>query len=175
MDVIKIEEGEQVIHTIRKHWIMLLRDSIGTAVLGIMPLFLFGIISFSGFFPSVHADGYAAFGVALWILLIWITLAIIWTNYYLDMWILTNRRMFVIEQVGLFDRRVSTWNLERVQQITVRHENILETFLGYGTLTVETAGHSDHDVSVRGIPRPEEVRTHILHQMGTVRQMQSLL
>ncbi len=175
MDTIHIEEGEHIILTVRKHWLILLRDSLGTLVVAVAPFVLFGMVSFAGFVPVVElANPYVVFATALWILLIWMTLAIIWTNYYLDIWILTDRRIFIIEQVGLFDRRVSTWGLERIQQITVEHQNVVEFMFGYGTLTVQTAGLSDHDLSTPGIPRPERVRTKILHQIGTIGRLEAM-
>ena len=175
MDTIHIEEGERILLTVRKHWLSLARDSIGTIIVGFLPYVFFGMVSFAGFVPIFDlANQYVVFGSALWSLLIWITLAIIWTNYYLDIWILTDRRIFVIEQVGLFDRRVATWGLERIQHITVEHQNVIETLFGYGTLTTETAGHSDYDLSAHGIPNPEIVRTRVLHQIGTIGQLQAM-
>lgn len=175
MDTIHIEEGERILLTVRKHWIILLRDSIGTMAVGIMPYVLLGAVSMSGLVPVFElANEYAVFAAALWSLLVWITLSIIWTNYYLDIWILTDRRIFVIEQIGLFDRRVATWGLERIQHITVEHQNFIETLFGYGTLSIETAGRSEHDLSANGIPRPEVLRTKVLHQIGTIGQLQTI-
>jgi len=175
MDTIHIEKGEHIMLTVRKHWLILVRDSIGTVLLGVMPYLLFGMVSFVGFVPIVTlANPYVVYAAALWLLLIWMTLAITWTNYYLDIWILTDRRIFAIEQVGLFDRRVATWSLERIQHITVEHQNVIETLFGYGTLTIETAGHSEHDLSARGVADPETIRTRILHQIGVIGQLQEM-
>jgi signal transduction histidine kinase len=175
MDTIRIEEGEHILLTVRKHWLILLRDSIGTIALSFLPYLLFGMISFTGLVPVIEfANPYVVYAAALWSLLIWMTLAIIWTNYYLDIWILTDRRIFVIEQVGLFDRRVATWGLERIQHITVEHQNVIEILFGFGTLTIETAGHSEHDLSAHGVPDPEKIRTRILHQIGVIGQLQAI-
>lgn len=175
MDTFHIEDGEHILLTVRKHWLILVRDSISTVIVGILPYILFGVVSFTGLVPVFDfANEYAVFAAALWSLLIWVTLSIIWTNYYLDIWILTDRRIFIIEQVGLFDRRVATWGLERIQHITVEHQNVIETLFGYGTLSIETAGHSDHDLSAHGIPNPEIIRTKVLHRIGTIGQLQAI-
>jgi len=174
-DVIHIEPGERIVLKVRRHWILLARDVAGTILTGLMPLLL-GIGFYAlGIIPtSVSFDmfPYLLFFGSLWGLLIWLTLFIQWTNYYLDIWILTDRRVFSIEQVQLFERRVATWTLDHIQEITVHVDSALQTLLGFGTLQIETAGPADTHAKAYGIPAPEKIRTAILSQVGHVRKLE---
>jgi signal transduction histidine kinase len=170
---IQIEPNEKVVFTLRKHWIILVRDTVGTIVLAALPFILIALVVRSDVlpFPFSISPALFTFSSALWLLIVWLSLAVIWTNYYLDFWILTDRRIFSVDQIGLFDRRVSTWNVEHIQEISVLVQNPVQAFLDYGTVEVETAGPSDNAV-MEGVPKPENVRTAILQQASRFKKLE---
>ncbi len=77
----------------------------------------------------------------LWLTFIWILFFLAWTDHYLDVWIITDRRIIDIEQRGIFNREVSNLRLDRIQDITVSVKGFLPTLLSFGDLHVQTAGH----------------------------------
>lgn len=169
METIKIDAGEKIVLKIRKHWIILLRDTIGTLVIGLLPFLIVPAVIAT--IPSLYLDAVGAaqifaFSSAFWLLIIWMSVFVIWTNYYLDIWIVTDKRIFNIEQVNLFNRNVATWAMNRVQEISVKNENVLQTFFNYGSIEIQTAGPSDEYAKIEGIPNPDLVRTEILKQIG---------
>jgi signal transduction histidine kinase len=83
----------------------------------------------------------------------------------LDIWIVTDRHIYAVDQIGLFDRTVRTIALERIEEINVRTEGVLQTFFGYGTIEVHTASPNEDDAVFRGIPDPQIVRSLILDQI----------
>ncbi|HWO07077.1 MAG TPA: ATP-binding protein [Candidatus Paceibacterota bacterium] len=169
---IDIHENEKVLLKLRKHWIILVRDIVATVILGILPFILFGIIGLTVPIPF-DLSALIPFGAllsALWLLAIWLTLAVLWTNYYLDLWAVTDQRIISVDQINLFNRKVTTLDLEKIQEISVRTENIFETFLHFGTVTIETAS-PENDVRMEGIPHPEQIRTRILEQANHFRQL----
>lgn len=168
-DRIKIDEGEKIVLKVRKHWMVLVRDTAGTTLLGLLPFIIIPIILRtvpSLYFDAIGGAAMASFASALWLLVVWMALFTIWVDYYLDIWIITNMRIFNLEQISLFDRRVATWGLEKVQEITVHSENALQALLGYGSLEIQTAGHTNEYAKIEGIPDPNRVRTVILQQIG---------
>ncbi|MBI5456313.1 HAMP domain-containing histidine kinase [Candidatus Kaiserbacteria bacterium] len=172
---IKIEPGEKILLKLRKHWIILLRDTIGTLIIGLIPGIVVPLIIAT--VPSLYLDaiGYAAiasFATALWLLVVWMALFALWTDYYLDLWIVTDRRIVNIDQVGLFNRQIATWGLDRVQEITVRSENFVQEFFGYGSIEIQTAGPSDEYAKVEGIPNPEKARNIILGRLGRTAELE---
>lgn len=161
---------ERILLQLRKHWILLLRDTAATIMGGILPVLVLGTLSITGSLPVelLPFMPFLQFLLSLWVLVTWLALAVMWTDYYLDIWIVTNKRIVNIEQLDLFNRRVASWRLEDVREIQVHVENIVQTFFKYGTVEIETAGEADAHERVEGIPHPERVRDAIVAQMHTV-------
>lgn len=101
------------------------------------------------------------FGYSLWLLVLWIVFFIEWTDYYLDIWVLTDRRIIDIEQKGFFHREVTSFRYEQIQDITVETRGLIETFFKFATLHIQTAGHQ-RDIIIKDAHYPEEARTLIL-------------
>jgi signal transduction histidine kinase len=171
-DALHLQPDEKVVLKLRKHWFMLAKSSVGVLLFALMPFLLFGVLQvivpsaqdFTAYLPLT------SFMSALWLLLVWIVLAVIWTDYYLDLWIVTNTRIISVDQISLFNRRVTTLNLERIQEITVTTTSVLEALLHFGTISIETAGPTG-DIQMRGIPQPEHTRSMILKQLNVVAEL----
>ncbi len=156
-----IQPGERVVMKVRKHWFILLREKLGVAIAGIIPFVLAPFI-FSLFqTPSTVAT----FLSALWCAFIIMGFMNVWTSYFLDIWIVTDRRIMYIEQVRFFVREVVTLRLERVQDATVRFEGFFETLLNFGSLRIQTAGAALDEVVIHGIPNPEWVKRRVLDEV----------
>lgn len=166
MNEIRLLPVERIVLKLRKHWVILLRDTMGTILLAFLPLILLSIAQIVApqflDFPGYLA--FMSFASLLWLLLIFLSLAVIWTDYYLDLWIVTNQRIISVDQISLFNRKVTTLSHERIQEITVKEENFIQAFFKYGKLDIETASPTDGDATMEGIPHPEHVRKTILEQ-----------
>jgi uncharacterized membrane protein YdbT with pleckstrin-like domain len=166
MNEIRLLPEEKIVLKLRKHWVILVRDTVGTILLAFFPLFLLAIIQIMAPQYANFTDylAFMSFATALWLLLIFLSLAVIWTDYYLDLWIVTDKRIISVDQISLFNRKVTTLSHERIQEITVKEENFVQAFFKYGTLDIETASPTDGDATMEGIPHPENVRKTILEQ-----------
>jgi len=168
-DIVLFDEGEMPILTLRKHWFIYVRDSAATIVIGILPFILWNILITLGAIPPTHITGaIGRYLGLLWLLAAWIALFVLWTDYYLDLWIVTNRRIFNIQQIGLFQRQASSCELDNVQEIVVKTENFLQTLLHYGTIEIQTAGPTSEYIVAEGIPHPERVRVAIQESRSRV-------
>ena len=165
---IKYLPGEKVVLKLRKHWIILLRDTIGTIILTFLPFILLTVLQIviPQYLDFKNYLAFMSFATMLWLLVIWMALAVIWTDYYLDLWIVTDKRIISVDQISLFNRKVTTLTLDRIQEIIVKEENFMQAFCKYGTLDIETASPTDGDATMEGIPRPENVRRVILDQQA---------
>lgn len=165
-EYVEISPNEKVLLKLRKHWIILARDAGLVAAFGLLPLIMIAIVVLM--MPATDAVlstlPFVSLIFALWLLLTWLTLAVIWTNYYLDLWIVTTQRIISIDQINLFQRKVTSIALDSIQEITVHTGNPLEALFHYGTIEIETAGPDDHDSKMEGIPNPERMRNVILEQ-----------
>lgn len=165
MSVISLQENEVIISIVRKHWIVLLGQFIAHIFLAIIPVIGFIIIQpLLGF--ELTTAGYkiaTIIGLVYWLSL-WISFFIFWTDYILDAWVITNQRLIDIEQLGLFNRRISTLSLDKVQDITTHQAGILDSVLHIGTISIQTAG-AVHEFKIPDAPNPESIKTTIMQAM----------
>ena len=164
--MIELHENERVVRAVRQHWLIFVLEVLFLAVLALLPLVEFvlpGIAERIGI--SLVLGSSALFLNATWLLFIWITFFVVWTNYYLDTWIVTDKRVIDIEQRGLFNRSVSECHLDRVQDVTTEVKGFLPTFLKYGDVIIQTAGEQGRFV-MRNVPNPYEVKDAIVQAHG---------
>mgnify|MGYP001613430189 FL=1 len=133
---------------IRRHWFVM----VGPVVLLVFFL-LFPSVFFTTapyFFPDLSSSPKIQpiinFSLSLYILTLILYLFIWWSDYYLDIWIITNRRLIDIEQRGLFNRHISEMNVENIQNVTLQIEGLIPTLLKFGNLLVETAGEGQFKI-----------------------------
>lgn len=165
--MIEIDETEKVLRVVRKHWFVLLGDIfilVFCLAVPIVLLFVFHllpieeIIAFSG--KSFYAGGFFFFA---WCLVVWIFGWNMWTDYYLDVLIITDKRIFDIDQRGLFRRTSSSFRLDRVQNITVEMKGIIQTLLDFGTVHIETAGENENFIATY-VAKPYNIKK-IINEM----------
>ncbi len=164
--MIKFEEGEEVIKIVRRHYFVIL-PFVTTILLGLLApivIVLFLVSDFLALDPElvsrirdVVAD-LKYFGYSLWALFLWTIFFIEWTDYYLDIWVITNKRVIDVEQKGFFHREVTSLSYERIQDITVETRGFIETLFKFGTLHVQTAG-SHREIVIKDAYYPEEARS----------------
>lgn len=164
----RLDGGEHMVLKFRKHWLILLRDSIGTIAFGLLPLLALPLIApllaLLGVTSALFPASFIAFLYAWWLLMVWLALSVIWTNYYLDLWLVTDKRIVSIDQLGLFNRTVTTFPFANIQDVTVEQHGIFQTLLNFGTVTVQTAGPTTKNMVIVGVARPSRVRDTIVHE-----------
>ncbi len=137
------KDNEQVVAIIRHHWFVLLREVFGLIILFLAPFFLipiaFGIAVQGGNVPAISGGVVIFFG-SLWTLVIWNLLFARWTDYYYDIWVITNRRVVDIDQKGLFNRSTATLlTLDHIQDIEAELNGVIGNLLNFGDVTIQTA------------------------------------
>lgn len=151
---------ERVLTVARKHWFVFFMQALGLALLFVVPFFFvpfLAIFIVEGGSPITINAGYGVFFASLWALILWQMLFAKWTDFYYDVWIITNWRIIDIEQKGFFKRNVATLlNLDHIEDITTEVGSIFGTFLNYGTLQVQTAA-SKTEFFMVDIAHPREV------------------
>lgn len=165
--LITLAPGEEVLMEVRRHMIVFYARILILVALFFAPLFASPFIVL--FIDKVaQADiGATVFGFlfTLWLIVIWVTFFYQWTDYYLDVWIITSKRIFDIDQKGFFNREISTCRLEQLQDVSITVDGIAATFFKYGTIHIHTAGES-HDFAIRDAARPLDVKNVIMHAHG---------
>ncbi|MEX0877259.1 MAG: PH domain-containing protein [Candidatus Spechtbacterales bacterium] len=160
--MIDLLEGEKIVLQKRRHWYALATESSGLFLMALVPvlLILLGMSS-----PAVREIMTAnwnliLFMASVWLLMVWMIFFVVWTNYYLDVLVVTNYRLIDIEQKGLFARDMAEVHLSRIQDVKVEVVGLLASLMDFGDIHVQTAG-AEREVVITRIEHPHKVRDMI--------------
>lgn len=168
---IQMEPGEEVLKVVRKHWFIIVAELFGTFLMLLLPFIILFVLAL---FPtpleqlSVNLGDYTAlitFAVAAWSVLTLMVGFATWTHYYLDLWIITDRRIILVDQVHFFNRNVSIFRLERLQDIEFYVKGIIPTLLNFGTIRAQTASAFESNFRTDGLPDPRGLQAVIQKAM----------
>jgi hypothetical protein len=166
-----LEEDEEVLKIARKHWFVLISELIGIVAFALTPIVLFFIgtelpelLGSATISTKAYTAG-LTFAAAAWLLLSTLSGFVVWTRYYLDMWIITDRRIIAVQQIHFFNRNVAIFRLERLQDIEFSVKGLIQTFFNFGTISAQTAGHLEANFSSKGMPSPDELQAIIQKAM----------
>jgi uncharacterized membrane protein YdbT with pleckstrin-like domain len=139
-----LNPNEQIVLIVRKHWIAIIGQIVALVVVAIIPLILLvGLPFFVPNFPGWqvgHIIYLYTLAYAILLMVSWVTFFFYWTEYQLDIWVVTTHRIFIVEQKGMFYREISSLTLDKIQDLTIDIEGFLPTMLKFGKILVETAG-----------------------------------
>jgi len=157
--MIDVDAHENIIIEVRKHYWALWEELAVVIFIFFIPIFIYAVVSA---IPSIInlIPGDPAFlflGLfAGWLICMWITSFMIWTEYYLDIWLVTDQKLISVDQAGIFSRQISTVQLNKVQDVTVEVRGIIATFLKYGDVKIQTAGE-EREFIIHKVANPSHV------------------
>lgn len=157
-----LDPGETVVLEVRKHWFVFIGYVIGSILAALVPVALFA--GFEFLVPEkllVIVNSHitiAVFAYLIWLLMVWTVFFVQWTNYYLDVWYITEKRIIDVNQKGLFHREVSNLRFDKIQDISIEVKGMLATFLNFGDLQVQTAAEDSSEFRMKMTRAPERVR-----------------
>jgi len=168
MNTLHLDPDESIILEVRKHWFVFFSYGLLLSIVAIMPAVLYEIIIRFVNLPALLVGGnfetIIVFAYTLWLLILWMAFFVQWTNYYLDVWYITDKRIIDVEQKTLFHREVSSLRFDKVQDISVEVRGLIATFLNFGNISVQTAGESSKDFIMKDADNPEQIRKLIFSQ-----------
>jgi hypothetical protein len=153
-------DEERVIAVVRHHWWVLFREIITLALFFVVPFFLIPIVyAFAiqgGNVPNISGGVVLFFGAA-WTLIIWHIMFARWTDYYFDIWIITNWRIIDIDQQGFFKRNVATLlTLDHIEDIETSTSGVIGSLLNFGHVQVQTAA-AEREFNIDDVSNPNGV------------------
>jgi membrane protein YdbS with pleckstrin-like domain len=161
--MIGLDQDEHIIFEIRKHWFVFATEITSLLLLGIAPLIILAVLNNLQIQIEILNGGFISLIIFLytfWIFILWVIGFIFWTDYYLDIWVVTNKKILDVEQNGLFNREVSILHLDKVQDITSDVRGVFATFMNYGDIHVQTAGQQ-REFIIKNVPNADETRKRI--------------
>ncbi|MBI2047508.1 MAG: PH domain-containing protein [Parcubacteria group bacterium] len=168
--MISLAPDEHIVYTARKHPFVFFTETTFIFIFALAPLiFLLGIEGYanSQVFSGIHFIPFMWFLYTLWVSILWLIFAYIWTDYYLDVWIVTNKHLIDVNQQGLFNRKISTSRLDLIQDVTVEVPGILATMLKYGNIRMQTAG-KEREFVLNSVAKPYVLKDTILKEQDSL-------
>ena len=170
---INLEADEKVLMIVRKHWWIIVSHTIIVVTSALLPFIGAELIvwlqPFSGSFDYTKINAFIndnlasfVFIYSVWLLIHWITMANFWTDHYLDLWTITNKRIISVDQRGFFRRFLSSFRLERLQDMNIEVNGVIPTLLNFGTIEAQTAGGSNEEFKTRNMPDPRGLKAIII-------------
>ncbi|MFA4995644.1 MAG: PH domain-containing protein [Patescibacteria group bacterium] len=154
------EESEKVFLLIRKHWFTyaifwFLAFILALPAIGVLIYWAYGqnISSVTGNIIILGESIYGLISLALFLYGI--------VDYYLDIYIVTDRRVVDIEQNGFFHRQISELYLREVQDVKAKVDGFFPTTLHYGQVIIQTAGETENFI-FDSVPHPYSVSKKIM-------------
>lgn len=171
--MITLAQDEHIVHVIRKHWFILAVRTAELLFFLVLPIAVYFFMAGKSF-PVGGEEieltlplPLLIFLVSMLILMIWMRFFSLVTDIYLDSWTVTNKRIIDIEQRGFFSRQISSFRIERIQDITTDIHGIIATFLDFGDIHAQTAG-DEQEFIIRGVPNPKKIKQNILKEVDRV-------
>jgi uncharacterized membrane protein YdbT with pleckstrin-like domain len=158
------EDGEEVVMVLRRHRFVLYLPVAFLALMCLVPIIIFYLYG-----KEIDSGGFASlsfFVSSLWYIGVWLLAFYFLSMYALNTVIITNKRVIDNDQLGFFDRKVSELHMHRIQDVAVHTQGVIETFLDFGTITVQTAA-VDKQFVFPQIPNPEAVKDTIMQVVGS--------
>lgn len=164
-------ENEKRIAEVRKHPFYFYTQSTGLIILAVAPFFVFKIFAIisNWTYPVAEALSFLIFAYALFLSMIWIFLFISWTDYFVDVWIITDSRIVDFELKGLFHKDVASVRLDDIQDVKLVVNGFIESWLKIGDLHVQTAG-MQREFVIKGICEPAKMKLKIMEAISAHRQ-----
>lgn len=157
------QADDEKIHVIvRQHWVVLIKKLLVWLIFA-AALILFkryGQATLPGLFEGGIGQATLLF-TQIYTLFLILVLFLIWLFYYLNVQIITDRRIVDIDQVGLFFHEVSELHIENIEDVTSDVSGILGTIFNYGDVFVQTAGTIER-FEFSDVPNPGAVNKLIL-------------
>jgi hypothetical protein len=156
--------GEAVVATYRRHWIALARLMVLPAIVTVVILPI--ALAAAPVLPSPWLLlALALIGLALPLSMI----AWAFLDWRMDYLMITNRRLVHMDKMPLVSERRREVPLARVQDIRVSTPNVLARTLGYGLISVQTAGTTG-TLTFRPVANPEAIRTAVMEQVSRAQE-----
>jgi hypothetical protein len=155
-----MQDGEQLILLVRRHWMFLYPRLVGMIVVALVPVGAVGGL-ISAFAPIDPLTQQIAILVGIIWIVCWAVFAYFaWYQYQHDVWVLTNQRLIDSKRLHWFHHDLSSADLVNLQDISVYKNGVLHTLFNYGDVRCETAGSSSV-FTLGEIPNPASVLSTI--------------
>lgn len=129
------------------------------SIVGIFGIYYVGLneAEVNKFIPTSYVN---IGGVLLVLILIFLFFGVLWI-WRRNKIVITDQHIVDIDQMGLFNRIVSTLRLEEIQDISASVKGPMQTVFQYGSIVIQTAGERENFL-FDYVPNPYELEHYVL-------------
>ena len=145
------DSKEKIILFLRRHPI----TNIGWVILTIILLLAPAVLSI---FPilSFLPENFRFIAVAMWYMLTTAFAFESFLNWFFNVCIITDERIFDVDFLNLVYREISEANIDQIQDVTVRMGGVVRTVFNYGDVLIQTASEVPR-IEFSSVSRPDLV------------------
>lgn len=134
-------KDEEIVLILRRHWLIFIVKLIPFLVflIGLSIVFFIAPILIE-FLPIEIDSNFFNVIISFFLMGFWVSLFVMWIDFYYDVWIVTDQRIISIEQLGLFRREISELEHGKIQDVTTEIHGVIPTLLKFGQVYIQTAG-----------------------------------
>jgi hypothetical protein len=154
--MIALNQGESIKKIIRRHQAWFLFEFLLIVFISVLPYIGWKI----GFFDRMLAEDpnhlafLLVFFYSIWLIACWSFLFIIFLEYYLNQFILTDSRLLMTKQTGLWSRKIQSYEISKFREIRVNTDK---------SMTIAFTGE-DEDIKLPSIEDPDSFKEIILSE-----------
>ena len=156
------QADEKICYIFRQHWI----EIAAKLLIWVFFLIVFLVIDYLDvtYFPTImdkmFLDFIEVFKV-MYMMFLALGFFMVFVLYYLNIHIITNKRIVDINQPSLLNHTISELHLRQIQDVTAEVQGVLENVFNFGDVYIQTAGETERFVFNK-IPNPTKVTKIIL-------------
>ncbi len=164
---VETDVEEKIILLLRRHPITNIKWMVVAAIMLLAPLFLSYLPPLGGL-----SEGYQLVLLMVWYL---VTSAFIiekFLDWYFNVNIITDERVFDVDFVNLIYREITDANIDQIQDVTVQVGGVLRTMVDYGDIVIQTAAEVPR-IEFIAVPHPDKVG-QILRELRVEEEQEKL-
>ncbi len=149
----QLKNNEELIKVIHQDSLVFFKPVLAALMLIILPFFLMFLLF-----------RWQEFGLVVFFILLIIGLIAIFRTVALwsgNVFLITNQRVILMKQRGLFDKQVLEADFEEIQDIAYRVKGFWQTVGRYGSIRIQIL-NSENNLIVSKIPKPAQVQQLLL-------------
>ncbi|MFA6511825.1 MAG: PH domain-containing protein [Patescibacteria group bacterium] len=156
---------EKPVLLLRRHWFVLTQHIAQAILLLLVPFLVLALLNILDVHLAIEL-GDPLFAIIVMFIIIYSGIILLflftsWLDYSLDIWLVTNYRIVSVEQMGLFNRTISEYRLDRMQDITSEVKGFIKTMVQFGDVRIQTASEQQQFI-LKDIPDPNAVTRRII-------------
>ena len=146
-----LEEGEEILFAVHKHWIEIFKQ--------VLEISFFGFAIPWGLYLMGFNTSFFFWAAVLWSAMAYIRFLYVLTDWYADVWLITNMSVINIEWNGFFNNIAGRTNFNDIEGAAYEIKGFWGTMLRYGDMALKVM--SGNNLVMKNVTNPKKAELAI--------------